>query len=262
MATLHNRAKEKLEQGDLCIGLGLRLVRTVEIGRVLSTCGYDFAFIDMEHNSMGIDTAVQIGVACQDAGVAPLVRVPGYEHYLATRVLDAGAMGIVFPHVDTAEHAARLVNFCKFPPLGHRSAAGNMSQLNFQAVPQREALDLVNANTLIVIMLETPQAIENADAIAAVPGVDVLLIGSNDLCVEMGIPSQFDNPRLAQAMEKTIAACRKHGKHPGLGGVYDEKICKGFIELGMRFILASGDLPLLMAGASARAKFLHGIALK
>ena len=262
MATLHNRAKDKLDKGELCIGLGLRLARTVEIGRVLNTCGYDFAFIDMEHNTMSIDTAVQIGVACQDAGVAPLVRVPGYEHYLATRVLDAGAMGIVFPHVDTAEHAARLVSFCKYPPLGHRSAAGAMAQLNYQAVPQREALDLVNANTLIVIMLETPQAIENVDAIAAVPGVDVLLIGSNDLCVEMGIPSQFDNPRLAEAMEKTIAACRKHGKHPGLGGIYDEKICTRYIDMGMRFILASGDLPLLMAGAAARAKFLHGIALK
>jgi 2-keto-3-deoxy-L-rhamnonate aldolase RhmA len=262
MATLHNRAKDKLQNGELCIGLGLRMVRTVEIGRVLNTCGYDFAFIDMEHNSMGIDTAVQVGVACQDAGVTPLVRVPGYEHYLATRVLDAGAMGIVFPHVDTAEHAARLVSFCKYPPLGHRSAAGNMSQLNYQAVPQREALDVVNANTLIVIMLETPQAIENVEAIAAVPGVDVLLIGSNDLCVEMGIPSQFDNPKLAQAMERTVAACRRHGIHPGLGGIYDEKLSQRYIEMGMRFILASGDLPLLMAAASARARFLHGIALK
>jgi 2-keto-3-deoxy-L-rhamnonate aldolase RhmA len=262
MATLTNRAKDKLDQGELCIGLGLRLVRTVEIGRVLATCGYDFAFIDMEHNSMGIDTAVQIAVACQDAGVAPLVRVPGYEHYLATRVLDAGAMGIVFPHVDTAEHAAKLVSFCKYPPVGHRSAAGNMAQLNFQAVPQKEATQVVNGNTLVVIMLETPKAIANVDAIAAVPGVDVLLIGSNDLCMEMGIPSQFDSPRLTEAMEQTIAACRKHGKHPGFGGVYDEVLSRRFIEMGMRFILSGGDLPMLMSAASARAKFLHGIPLK
>jgi len=262
MATLHNRAKEKLVNGELCIGLGLRLVRTVEIGRVLNTCGYDFAFIDMEHNSMSIDTAVQVGVACQDAGVTPLVRVPGYEHYLSSRVLDAGAMGIVFPHVDSAEQAARLVSFCKYPPLGHRSAAGAMAQLNFQAVPQKEATETVNNNTLLVMMLESPQAIANADAIAAVPGVDVLLIGSNDLCMEMGIPSQFDSPRLTEAMEKTLAACRKHGKFPGFGGVYDDVIAKRFIEMGMRFILASGDLPLLMRGARARADFLHSIPLK
>ena len=245
MATLHNRAKDKLDQGELCIGLGLRMVRTVEIGRVLDTCGYDFAFIDMEHNSMGIDTAVQIGVACQDAGVTPLVRVPGYEHYLATRVLDAGAMGIIFPHVDSAEQARKLVSYCKYPPVGHRSAAGNMAQLNFQAVPAKEATDAVNNNTLLVFMLESPQAIANADAIAAVPGVDVLLIGTNDLCMEMGIPRQFDDPKVEAAMKTTIAACRKHGKHPGLGGIYDETISRRYIEMGMRFILASGDLPLL-----------------
>ena len=113
MAKLYNRAKEQLEKGELCIGLGLRVARTVEIGRVLGTCGYDFAFIDLEHSAMSFDTAVQIAVASQDAGVTPLVRVPGYEHYLATRVLDAGAMGIVLPHVDTGEQAAHLVSFCK-----------------------------------------------------------------------------------------------------------------------------------------------------
>ncbi|HKI99192.1 MAG TPA: aldolase/citrate lyase family protein [bacterium] len=262
MATLQNRAKEKLEKGELCIGLGLRMARTVEIGRVLNTCGYDYAFIDMEHNSMGIDTAVQIAVACQDAGVTPMVRVPGYEHYLATRVLDAGAMGIIFPHVDTPEQAARLVSFCKYPPVGHRSAAGAMAQLNYQAVPAKEATELVNNNTLLVFMLESPQAIANADAIAAVPGVDVLLIGSNDLCMEMGIPTQFDHPKLTEAVETTIAACHKHGKHPGLGGVYDEVIAKRFIESGMRFILASGDMPLFMNAAKARAEFLNGIKLK
>lgn len=260
MATLINRAKQQLEKGELCLGLGLRMARTADIGRVLNTCGYDYAFIDMEHNSMNLDTAVQIGVACQDAGVTPIVRVPGYEHHHASRVLDAGAMGLVFPHVDTAEHARQLVSYCKYPPMGHRSAAGPMAQLNFQAVPQAEACDLVNKNTLIVMMLETPKAIENADAIAAVPGVDVLLIGSNDLCMEMGIPSQFSNPKLIAAFEKVLAACKKHGKHPGYGGVYDEPMSQKFVQMGMRFILAAGDLGLFMGAASNRTKFLRGIA--
>lgn len=261
MATLHNRAKEQLRKGQLSIGLGLRLVRTVEIGRVLETCGYDWAFIDMEHNAMSIDTAVQIAVACQDAGVTPLVRVPGYEHYLATRVLDAGAMGIVFPHVDTAEHARELVSFCKFPPEGHRSVAGNMVQFNYKPVPQAEATKAMNEALFIVMMLETPTAVENAEAIAAVDGVDALLVGSNDLMTEMGIPSQPDNPRLHEAMDTTVAACHKHGKFPGFGGVYDEKNAKILVDKGMRLILAGGDLPLFMAGAGARAKFLRGLSV-
>lgn len=259
MTTLYNRAKSQLEKGALCIGLGLRAVRTVEIGRILETCGYDFAFIDMEHNSMSVDTAVQIAVACQDAGVTPLVRVPGYEHYLATRVLDAGAMGIVFPHVDSAEQAAQLVSFCKYPPKGHRSAAGNMAQLNFKAVPQTEASDTINANTLVVIMVESPQAIEQVDAIAAVEGVDVVLVGCNDLCMEMGIPSQFDHPRLAEAMQKVADACRAQGKYAGLGGIYDEKLVTNYVAMGIPFVLGGGDVPIFMAAATQRAKFLRGI---
>ena len=262
MTSLNNRAKRQLEKGALSIGLGLRMTRTVEIGRLLETAGYDWAFIDMEHNSMSIDTAVQIAVACQDANVTPLVRVPGYEHYLATRVLDAGAMGIVFPHVDTAEHAAELVSFCKYPPMGHRSAAGNMAQLNFKAVPQTEACEVVNRETLVVIMLETPKAIANAAEIAAVPGVDVLLVGSNDLCMEMGIPGQFDNPKLEAALETVLEACRKHGKHPGYGGVYDNTLSTRFIQMGMRFVLAGGDLPLFMKAAGERAAFLRDIKLE
>ena len=260
--TLHNRAKERLEAGELSIGLGLRLARTVEIGRVLDTCGYDWAFIDMEHNTMGIDTAVQIAVACQDAGVTPLVRVPGYEHYLASRVLDGGAMGIVFPHVETAEQAAQLVSYCKYPPVGHRSAAGAMPQLNFRPVPSAEATRVVNENTLVVIMLETPKGIANAAEIAAVPGVDVLLIGCNDLCMEMGIPAQFADPKLEQAIATTVAACHANGIHPGYGGVYDEAVSQKFISMGMRFILSGGDLPMLMKSATERANFLKGIKLK
>jgi len=168
-------------------------------------------------------------------------------------------MGIVFPHVDTAEQAAKLVAFCKYPPLGHRSAAGAMAQLNYQALPQAEACEAVNRNTLVVIMLETPKAIENADAIAAVPGVDVVLIGTNDLCMEMGIPSKFSDPKVEDAYKQVIAACRKHKKHPGMGGVYDEQITGKFVQMGMRFILAGGDLPLFMGAASQRTKFLRGL---
>src|SRR5262245_49199509 len=180
MPTIVNRVRERLAAGQLSLGMALRQTRTVDMGRVLAACGFDFAFIDMEHNTMGIDTAAQIAVACHDAGVTPLVRVPGYEHYLATRVLDAGALGIVFPHVDTAEQAATLVRNCKYPPLGQRSIGGPMAQLGFRNVPRGEATAAVNEATLLVMMLETPQAIENAEAIAAVPGVDVLLVGTND----------------------------------------------------------------------------------
>ena len=110
-------------------------------------------------------------------------------------------------------------------------------------------------------MVETPLAIENAEAIAAVPGVDVVLIGTNDLCAEMGIPGQFADPRVEEAYRKVIAACKKHNKHPGMGGVYDPPLMAKYIGMGMRMILSGGDLSFLMAGAKARTAFLRDVKL-
>jgi len=210
---------------------------------------------------MGIDTAAQIAVASHDAGVTPFVRVPGYEHYLATRLLDAGAMGIVFPHVDGAEHARQLVDNCKYPPMGHRSLGGPMPQLGFRPVPRAESTVAVNAATMLVMMLETPAAVEQADAIAAVPGVDVLLIGTNDLTLEMGIPGKYDDPRVEKAYDTVAAACARHGKYLGMGGIYDHPTMEKYIRRGARFVLCGSDISFLMAGAQARADFLRGVKL-
>ena len=120
---------------------------------------------------MGLDTAVQISIAALGAGISPIVRVPKGCYDLATRALDGGAYGIVIPHVDTPEGACAIVDHLKYPPAGHRSVAGGLPQLAFRSAPLGEATAVVNANMLVVAMLETPEAIANADAIAAVPGI-------------------------------------------------------------------------------------------
>jgi 2-keto-3-deoxy-L-rhamnonate aldolase RhmA len=256
-----NRTKARLMAGELALGMGLRQARTVDIATVAGTCGFDWLFIDTEHNSMSIDTACQIAMAAIATGVTPIVRVPGHEHYHCARALDNGALGVVVPHVDTAEQARRIADFCRYPPVGHRSIAGNMPGLGFAALPVGEATRRMNEENLVVVMLETPQAIENADAIAAVPGIDVLLVGTNDLCAEMGIHGQFADARVAAAYEKVIAACRRHGKHPGMGGVYDPQLMPKYVGMGMRFILAGNDLAFLMAAAKERAAMLRNVAL-
>ncbi len=259
MIEIPNIAKQKLEAGGLALGVGLRQARTVDIARAMKTAGFDWLFIDMEHNAMDVDMATQISVAAQDAGITPVVRVPGFEHYHATRVLDCGAQGIVVPHVDDAETAARLVSNCRYPPLGHRSMAGAQPQVGFAAHPVGEVAAAVNASTFLVLMLETPQAIARAEEIAAVPGFDALLIGTNDLCMEMGIPGEFDHPDVAAAYETVIAACRKHGKHPGMGGVYAPALAQRYIDLGMRLILIGSDMSFLMSGAKAQAESFRGM---
>lgn len=258
MVSIRNVAKDKLEAGDIALGVGLRQARTVDTAKIMKECGFDWLFIDMEHGTMDLDTAVQISVAAQPVGITPIVRVPGFQHYHATRILDGGAQGIVVPHVDDVATAKQMVANCKYPPVGHRSVAGNMPQLDFARVPMGEATEAINASTLLVVMLETPQAIANADAIAAVDGVDALLIGTNDLCMELGIPGQLDHKKVAESYEAMVAACRKHNKHPGMGGVYSTPLMKRYIDIGARLILAGGDLPLMMDGAKARVQALRG----
>ena len=259
MAAVGNAAKARLEAGELALGMGVRMSRTVDIAKAMKTCGYDWLFIDMEHSSLDLDTASQICVAAQSVGITPVVRVPGFEHHHASRVLDGGAQGIVVPHVDTPDTAARIVRQCRFPPIGRRSVVGGLVQLDFKALPVGEATEAINVSTLVIVMIETPEAVENVDAIAAVEGVDGLLVGTNDLCMEMGMPGRVGDPAVMEAHAKVIAACRRHGRFPGLGGVYEPSLMERCIEMGMRFILCGNDLSMLMAGASARAQQLRAL---
>jgi 2-keto-3-deoxy-L-rhamnonate aldolase RhmA len=111
-------------------------------------------------------------------------------------------------------------------------------------------------------MIESPQGVVNCEEIAAVPGVDALLIGTNDLCFELGIPGQFNDPRVAEAYKKVIAACRRHGKFPGMGGMYTPELLERHIGMGVQLILAGSDFSLLMQAASARATLVRALESK
>ncbi len=257
--TLRNPARERLERGELSLGLGVRLAKSVDIAKILKTSGYDWLFLDLEHGTMSLDQATQIAVAALDTGISPIVRVPAMQHHMATRALDGGALGIVMPHVDTADEARDIVDHLKYPPIGHRSIAGAQPQFDYRTMKVAELTAAVNAASLTIVMIETPKAVANAEAIAAVPGVDVLLIGTNDLAAEMGIPGDFGNAKIAGAYETVIAACKKHGKWPGMGGVYNEDLMKRYIGMGMRIALCGGDVGMLMQAATQRTTFLRGL---
>lgn len=259
MPQLRNPARDALDAGRLSLGFTVRMVRSVEIAPAMAACGYDWLFLDLEHGTMSLDAAAQISVAALSAGIAPIVRVPSGEYSMATRMLDSGALGIVVPHVDTADEAREVVDKLKYPPIGHRSMGGIGPHYGLSTLAVGDAAMALNAANLTVVMLETPRAIDNAEAIAAVPGIDVLLIGSNDLCAEMGIPGQFTHARLEDAYRRTVAACRKHGKHPGMGGIYNETIMATYIDLGARFLLSGQDGSFMNAGAGARARALRGM---
>ncbi|MCL4767110.1 MAG: aldolase [Hyphomicrobiaceae bacterium] len=263
MTLVPNVAKEKLARGALSVGFSLRQARTADIAPIAKACGFDWLKIDLEHNSMNLDEAAQISVAALGWGITPIVRVPGPEHWQATRLLDTGAQGIIVPHVETAEMARRVVEQCKFPPLGRRSLTGGLPQLSFAAAnyPPSELVHILNDKIIIVLMLESGLAIENAEAIAAVEGVDVLYIGTNDLCADLGIAGQLGHDRIVEAYERVIAACRKYGRTPGMAGVYDHALMARYVKMGARFLQGGVDLAFMMQGAKARMDFLASIPL-
>ena len=258
MSLVPNHALKQLRAGKLAIGLGLNQARTVSVAQLAKTAGFDFLFIDCEHSSMELDTAAQISAASLAVGITPVVRVAGLEHWHASRILDNGAQGIVFPHVDDAAQARRAADNCRYPPVGKRSMGGALQQVGFASMPVAETARLVNEETLVVVMIESPQGVANADEIAAVKGVDALLIGTNDMCFEMGIPGQFNDPRVAEAYRKVIAACRKHGKFPGMGGMYTPELLERHIGMGVQLVLSGSDFSLLMQAGTARAALVRG----
>ena len=259
MVEIINAAKQKLEAGELAIGVGLRMTRVVEIGKMMKTAGYDWWFIDMEHNSMSIDDAAQISVAAQSAGITPIVREAGFQHFHASRALDTGAQGIVIPHVDDIQTAKKMVENVKYPPVGKRSITGSLPQLDFVPTPVDEATKAINDATLLIVMLETEEAVENAEAMAALDGIDALLFGTSDLTIEMGIPGQMGHPRVVKHYETAAAACKKHGKFLGMGGIYDPAVMKDYVAMGAQLILAGNDFPFLMKAAKEQAEIVRGM---
>ena len=242
-AVVSNAAKDRLTAGELALGVILRQARTVDIAPAMKACGYDWLFLDLEHNSMDLDIAVQISVAALGVGIAPIVRVPARQTWMATHVLDGGALGIVMPHVDTPEEAKAIAAALRYRfPHGHRSVAGGLPHLRYEKHPLAETCAAINDATMVIVMLETPLAIKNADAIAAVPGIDSLLIGTNDLAMELCIPGSFGDERIVAAYQSVVDACRKHGKSAGVGGIADAALLKRYIEMGVRLVLPGSDL--------------------
>ena len=238
-----NLARQKMVQQQLVLCMGLRQARTPDIGSMVAACGFDAIYVDMEHSPIGHDQTAIICIAALGQGVTPLVRVPGHNPHDISRVLDAGAQGVILPHVNSA-----------------RSVMGANPALGYRGFPLADNNRILNQDTLVIVMLETPQGIAHADEIAAVEGVDMLLIGTNDLCTELGIPGQIRHPDIQSAYEKTAAACQAHGKWLGIGGIRgDAELQRRLIGLGARMIIAGNDVSYLMSAAQKDAQTLRQI---
>jgi 4-hydroxy-2-oxoheptanedioate aldolase len=251
---LRNTVKEKLARDEVVVSMTVRLVRNVEIARIARTAGFDTLYVDLEHSSFSLDTCGQICMAALEAGIAPFVRVPANTPEYISRVLAGGALGVIAPHIRSADEAKAVVRAAKFPPLGERSNAGGLPHLHFRAFPVAEAYAALNDATMVVVQFESAAALAQAEEIVAVDGVDMVLVGLNDLLADWGIPGEYDHPRVREAYAKTIAACRQHGKHCGVGGLATRPdLVAEFVKMGARYVSTGTDLAFLLSACTARA---------
>ena len=247
---LPNPIKELFKQDKIALGMNVRLARSGDIAGIAKSTGHDFIFIDAQHSLYNVETIGHIALAAIGVGIAPLVRVRSYNDPQTQVLLDNGVMGIVFPDVNTADQAREAVRRSKYPPIGTRSVGGGYPILNYKPTPVPDAVAALQDNTLVVCMIETQEGLDNVEAIAAVEGVDVVHVGSNDLLTAMGMPGAFGCPQHIAALEKVIAACKKHGKIPGVGG--DRNLARqvAFIRKGMRFITTNSEIAFILSEGS------------
>jgi len=240
-----NQTRERLAKGETVFGCGLQVYRSAEIPRTFAAAGFDYVFIDMEHGAYDLETVQDMIKASLEAGITPIVRVAELLYSLAARLLDAGAQGIILPRVEDQKLLAEALSWLRFPPQGKRGFGVNASMIDYEAQGFKQIIEHQNRNTLAVVQFESIAAIEKADELLSLPGLDVIMVGPADLSINMGIPGDFDNPLLISTLDRLIEKCNRHGVVPGIQ-VRSTAMAKFWAERGMRFVGAGAEHGLLL----------------
>ncbi|MBB3713079.1 2-keto-3-deoxy-L-rhamnonate aldolase RhmA [Limimaricola variabilis] len=253
--TLINHLRRKMQSGELAVGMINRLVRGAEIVAIAKTAGFDCLFIDREHNGFSLETTAQIALAANMAGLTPLVRVAQLDEVEIAQAFDAGAMGVIIPGIESAAQARTAVAAAKFPPLGRRSVMPCLPQMMFRPMPAPQAMQAINDATLVIAMVESRAALDAVEEIAAVPGLDMLLVGANDLSNMLGHTGDLGHEEVRAGFANVAKACRANDIFFGVGGLgQTPELAKEMIALGARYATAGADITFMTNAAIANAK--------
>ena len=253
-----NPVKRALKAGQPSVGTWLSL-GSITAARFMARAGFDWLTVDIEHSLVGWETAAHMFGSIADAGCLALARVPSNRHENIKRVLDNGGMGLVVPMVNSRAEAEAAVDACLYPPRGSRSVGGSVHALNFQTTAA-DYFAHADEEVLVVLQCEHIQAVENADAIFSVPGIDAIFVGPNDLAASMrskdGKPPSAE--ATAHAMKHILETCRKHKVPAGLHcGTADEALHR--IEEGWQFVAIGSELKMMLNGVAAELQRLGGV---
>lgn len=241
-----NRCKQHMAEGKVPVGHMIGEFGTRGIAQMLDNAELDFVIIDTEHASFTTAQLADLAAWFKVTTIAPFVRVPQVDYHFIARALDAGLLGIMVPNVKTPAQAKAIVNAAKYAPLGDRGVILGNAQTDYKSVSPAEFLPRANDNTTIICQIESVEGLDNLEAIAATPGVDILWVGHFDLTNSMGIPGQFDDPRFHDALKEVIDMARKYGLGAGIqpGSMAQ---AKEWMAMGFNVISYSMDISVYAA---------------
>lgn len=242
-----NLLKQTLREGKSLVGTMITEIRQPSIVQMLVNAGFDFTIIDNEHGAFNIETIADLSRTAVYLGLTPIVRIPDLTYPHVAQTLDAGAQGIMAPRISNVQQVRDIVQMMKYPPMGMRGNALNRGYTRFLGGGVSEAMATCNEETLLVIQIETRGALDALDEIVAVPGVDIALIGPNDLAIALGVTGQMDHPELQAAIQGMIDTCRRHNVFPALH-MNDLKLAAYWAKKGMRLLSSNGEVGLLVKG--------------
>ena len=238
--------KRKLKDGKPALLTQLHLT-DASIFEMVSVMGFDGIWMDLEHHSYSLETAGNFIRATRVGSADILARTAKGEFMRMGRLLETGAQGIMYPRCSDASEAEEVVRWAKFAPLGERGFDGAGADAFYTGIPMDEYVRDANEETFLVIQLEDPNAIEQAEAIAAVEGVDVIMLGPADFSVLSGIPGQFDHPSIEKSLNKIAQAAANTGKY-WASTAADANSAKGLLQRGAGMILHNADICMVKKG--------------
>jgi len=241
-----SRIKAKLRRGEPVLVTTLHFIDP-SLFELTSLMGFDAIWMDMEHHTYSLQTASELMRAARVGASDILARPAKGEFMRMQRMLEAGAHGIMYPRCDDAREAAEVVGWIKFAPEGRRGCDAANPDAPYLSMPLDQYVAEANRQTFLVVQIETAQALERAGEIAAVEGVDALLLGPGDFSILSGIPGQFDHPRLGDAKRKIAEAARRAGKHWGCPTGSIEQ-ARELLDMGARLICYQGDFVIIKTG--------------
>lgn len=246
-----NNVKKKLQSGGVSVGSWLAFESPLS-AEVMASAGFEWLMVDTEHGPIAGSAVINLINACRAAQCVPFVRVIWNESSLIQQALDMGAFGVLVPVVNSREQAEAAVRDAKYPPLGARSCGGNRAPVAF-GTDMVSYKPRANEETMLMVQIETPEAVENADAIAAVQGVDLLFVGPNDLALttdEWPLVWSKMSSRYKDAIASIPKIAKRHGKHAGIQ-IHDAAFANDCVAMGYTLIGYSGDSGMLARAAKA-----------